>query len=113
MKRLRAYALQLKLWAEIAGEGVKNRQSLAEIRERIIAKDKVTGKFTVFFKAQPSCRKLCSKITCRVLSILLKSLNLDSVQNCFIFSFSFLFGGENLWAKEKGGIRKIRFLLKK
>jgi hypothetical protein len=35
------------------------------------------------------------------------------VQNCFIFSLYFLFEGENLWVKVKGGIRRIRFLLKK
>jgi glyoxylase-like metal-dependent hydrolase (beta-lactamase superfamily II) len=44
VKRLQDYALQLKLWARIAEEGVKNKQSLEEIRERILSEDKVMRK---------------------------------------------------------------------
>jgi len=53
VKRLQDYALQLKLWARIAGEGVKNKQSLGEIRERIFVEDKVMRKLAGFFKAHP------------------------------------------------------------
>jgi hypothetical protein len=53
VKRLQDYALQLKLWAGIAAEGVKNKQSLEEIRERIFAEDKVMRKLAGFFKSHP------------------------------------------------------------
>ncbi len=41
VQRLKDYKLQLELWARIAEEGVKKNQSLEEIRDRIIAEDKV------------------------------------------------------------------------
>jgi glyoxylase-like metal-dependent hydrolase (beta-lactamase superfamily II) len=53
VKRLQDYALQLKLWARIVGEGVKNKQSLEEIRERIFAEDKVMWKLAGIFKSHP------------------------------------------------------------
>jgi len=53
VKRLQDYALQLKLWAEIAREGIKNKQSLKEIRERILSEDKVMRKLAGFLKVHP------------------------------------------------------------
>jgi glyoxylase-like metal-dependent hydrolase (beta-lactamase superfamily II) len=41
VRRLQDYKLQLQLWARIAEEGVRKNQSLAEIRNRIVAEDKV------------------------------------------------------------------------
>jgi glyoxylase-like metal-dependent hydrolase (beta-lactamase superfamily II) len=41
VQRLQDYKLQLQLWAKIAEEGVKKNQSLEEIRNTIIADDKV------------------------------------------------------------------------
>jgi glyoxylase-like metal-dependent hydrolase (beta-lactamase superfamily II) len=52
-KRLQDYALQLKLWAGIAGEGVKNKRSLEEIRERILSEDKVMRKLSGYLKSHP------------------------------------------------------------
>jgi glyoxylase-like metal-dependent hydrolase (beta-lactamase superfamily II) len=52
-KRLQDYALQLKLWARIAGEGVKNKRSLEEIRERILSEDKVMQKLAGYLKSHP------------------------------------------------------------
>ena len=53
VKRLQDYALQLKLWARIAKEGVKNNQSLEETRERILSEDKVMRKIAVFLRTHP------------------------------------------------------------
>jgi glyoxylase-like metal-dependent hydrolase (beta-lactamase superfamily II) len=53
VKRLQDYALQIKLWADIAAEGIKNRQSPEVIRERILAEDKVVGKLASFLKSHP------------------------------------------------------------
>jgi glyoxylase-like metal-dependent hydrolase (beta-lactamase superfamily II) len=50
-KRLQDYALQLKLWAGIAEEGVKNKQSLEEIRERILSEDKVMRKLSGYLES--------------------------------------------------------------
>jgi glyoxylase-like metal-dependent hydrolase (beta-lactamase superfamily II) len=44
VKRLQDYAEQIQLWANISQEGVKNKWSFEEIRERILAKDKVMRK---------------------------------------------------------------------
>jgi glyoxylase-like metal-dependent hydrolase (beta-lactamase superfamily II) len=41
VQRLKDYKLQLQLWARIAEEGVRKNQSLEEIRNRILAEDKV------------------------------------------------------------------------
>jgi glyoxylase-like metal-dependent hydrolase (beta-lactamase superfamily II) len=57
VKRLQDYALQLKLWARIAEEGVKHKQSLEEIRERILVEDEVMRKLACFLKAHPIYRK--------------------------------------------------------
>jgi glyoxylase-like metal-dependent hydrolase (beta-lactamase superfamily II) len=53
VNRLRNYALQLKLWATIAEEGIKNHQSPAAIRERILAEDKAMRKIAPFLKSHP------------------------------------------------------------
>jgi glyoxylase-like metal-dependent hydrolase (beta-lactamase superfamily II) len=53
VKRLRDYAVQVKLWATIAQEGVKNKQSLKEIRKRIMSKDKIMRKLAGHLKAHP------------------------------------------------------------
>jgi glyoxylase-like metal-dependent hydrolase (beta-lactamase superfamily II) len=52
-ERLQDYAVQLKLWAGIAREGIKNKQSLEEIRERILSEDKVMRKLAGFLKTHP------------------------------------------------------------
>jgi len=51
--RLKNYALQLKLWAGIAEEDVKNGQSMEAIRERILAEDPAMRKIGSFLKANP------------------------------------------------------------
>jgi glyoxylase-like metal-dependent hydrolase (beta-lactamase superfamily II) len=53
MKRLRDYALQIKLWAKIAEEGAKNGQSTEMIRDRILAEDNAMRKIASFLKAHP------------------------------------------------------------
>jgi glyoxylase-like metal-dependent hydrolase (beta-lactamase superfamily II) len=52
-KRLQDYALQLKLWAGIAEEEVKNKRSLEEIRERMLSEDKMMRKLTGYLKSHP------------------------------------------------------------
>ena len=49
--RLKDYKLQLQLWADIAKEGVGKNQSLEEIRDRIIAEDRVMGQVLNFVKS--------------------------------------------------------------
>ncbi len=51
VQRLKDYKLQLKLWARIAEEGVKENQTLEQIRERIISEDKVMTKVADFIKS--------------------------------------------------------------
>lgn len=53
VQRLSAYAVQLKLWATIAAEGVKRGQSTEAIRERIIAEDPAMRRISSFLKAHP------------------------------------------------------------
>lgn len=53
VKRLRDYAVQIKLWAAIAQEGIKNKQSLEEIRERILSGDKIMRKLAEHLKSHP------------------------------------------------------------
>jgi glyoxylase-like metal-dependent hydrolase (beta-lactamase superfamily II) len=50
VQRLRDYKGQLQLWADIAEEGVKRNQSLEEIRDRIVAEDKVMNRIVGFVK---------------------------------------------------------------
>jgi glyoxylase-like metal-dependent hydrolase (beta-lactamase superfamily II) len=51
--RLRDYKEQLKLWANIAEDGVAKNQSLEEVRDRIIAEDRVMNRLAPFVKAHP------------------------------------------------------------
>ena len=51
VQRLKDYKLQLQLWADIAEDGVKKNQSLEEIRNRIIHKDKVMNQIVEYIKS--------------------------------------------------------------
>jgi len=53
VKRLKNYALQLKLWAGIAEEGVKKRQSPEAIRDRILTEDETMRKIGSFLRSHP------------------------------------------------------------
>jgi glyoxylase-like metal-dependent hydrolase (beta-lactamase superfamily II) len=57
VKRLKDYALQIRLWANIAEEGVKNKQSPDTIRERILAGDKVMRRTASFLESHPILMK--------------------------------------------------------
>lgn len=50
---LKNYKMQLQLWAKIAEEGVKENQSLEQIRERIIEEDKVMNRIVNFVESHP------------------------------------------------------------
>ncbi len=51
VKRLKDYKEQLKLWADIAEQGVMKNQSFEEIRDRILAEDIVMGQVLDFVKS--------------------------------------------------------------
>jgi glyoxylase-like metal-dependent hydrolase (beta-lactamase superfamily II) len=51
VQRLKDYKLQLQLWAKIAEEGARKNQSLEEIRDRIIAEDKVMHQLADYLKS--------------------------------------------------------------
>jgi glyoxylase-like metal-dependent hydrolase (beta-lactamase superfamily II) len=51
IQRLKNYKLQLQLWAKIAEEGVRKNQSLEEIRNRILAEDKVMRQLADYLKS--------------------------------------------------------------
>lgn len=51
VKRLRDYAVQLRLWARIAEEEVKRGHGLKEVQERILVEDKVMQKLAGFIRA--------------------------------------------------------------
>ena len=51
VQRLKDYKAQLQLWAKIAGEGVRENQSLEEIRDRIISEDKVMCQLADYLKS--------------------------------------------------------------
>jgi glyoxylase-like metal-dependent hydrolase (beta-lactamase superfamily II) len=53
VRRLRTYALQLKLWASIVAEGVKRGQSTEAIRERIITEDLTMRRISSFLRSHP------------------------------------------------------------
>jgi glyoxylase-like metal-dependent hydrolase (beta-lactamase superfamily II) len=53
VQRLKEYAVQIKLWARIAAESVKNGHSTETIRERILAEDTVMRKIASFLKSHP------------------------------------------------------------
>jgi glyoxylase-like metal-dependent hydrolase (beta-lactamase superfamily II) len=51
VQRLKDYKLQLQLWANIAKDGVKKNQSVEEIRDRIIQKDKAMNRIIGYVKS--------------------------------------------------------------
>jgi glyoxylase-like metal-dependent hydrolase (beta-lactamase superfamily II) len=51
VKRLKDYKIQLQLWADIAQDGVRKNQSLEQIRDRIIAEDKVMNNIIDFVRS--------------------------------------------------------------
>jgi glyoxylase-like metal-dependent hydrolase (beta-lactamase superfamily II) len=51
IQRLKDYKTQLQLWASIAEDGVRQKQSLEQIRDRIIAQDKSMNQIVDFVKA--------------------------------------------------------------
>ncbi len=51
VRRLKDYKVQLQLWAKIAEEGVGKNRSSEEIRERIIAEDKVMSQLSDYLKS--------------------------------------------------------------
>ena len=53
VERLRAYAEQLQLWAKIARQGIQEKQSLEEVRRKIIENDGQIQKTLKFIKAHP------------------------------------------------------------
>lgn len=53
VQRLKDYALQLKLWASIAAEGVAKGQSAEVIRNRILTEDTTMHKIASYLKAHP------------------------------------------------------------
>ena len=57
VKRLQDYARQIKLWANIAEEGIKNKQSSDAIRERIFTEDEAMRKIAPFLKSHPISMK--------------------------------------------------------
>jgi glyoxylase-like metal-dependent hydrolase (beta-lactamase superfamily II) len=61
VKRLKNYALQLKLWADIAEEGVKNGQSSEAIRNRILAEDEAMRKIVSFLRVHPIFMKTAAE----------------------------------------------------
>jgi glyoxylase-like metal-dependent hydrolase (beta-lactamase superfamily II) len=54
MDKLRAYALQLKLWAKSTKQGLANKEDLEAIRRRIIACDKAAQKALGYIEAHPA-----------------------------------------------------------
>lgn len=57
VNRLKAYKLQLQLWADIAAAGVKANLSLEQIRDNIIRGDSVMAEVTPYVKNHPIYRK--------------------------------------------------------
>jgi glyoxylase-like metal-dependent hydrolase (beta-lactamase superfamily II) len=51
VQRLNDYKLQLRLWAQIAEEGVRKNQALEEIRNSIIGEDKVMHQLADYLKS--------------------------------------------------------------
>ncbi len=51
VQRLKDYKVQLQLWADIAEDGVKKKQSLEKIRDRIIQDDKVMKQVVGYVKS--------------------------------------------------------------
>jgi len=53
MQRLQDYARQIKLWAKITEEGVRNKERLEAIRERILAEDQAMRRIASFLRSHP------------------------------------------------------------
>jgi glyoxylase-like metal-dependent hydrolase (beta-lactamase superfamily II) len=53
VKRLKDYKSQLLLWGKIVVEGVKEKQSFDEIRERILQEDQVMHRLASYLSAHP------------------------------------------------------------
>jgi glyoxylase-like metal-dependent hydrolase (beta-lactamase superfamily II) len=51
VRRLEDYKLQLQLWAKIVEEGLKENQSVDEIRNRIVAQDKVMRQLAGYLRS--------------------------------------------------------------
>ena len=51
VKRLEDYKVQLEMWAKIVKEGVRENQSFEQIRNRIIAEDKVMNQVAEVVKS--------------------------------------------------------------
>jgi glyoxylase-like metal-dependent hydrolase (beta-lactamase superfamily II) len=51
VQRLKDYQLQLQLWAKIAEEGIRKNRSFDEIRDEIIARDKVMHQLADYLKS--------------------------------------------------------------
>jgi glyoxylase-like metal-dependent hydrolase (beta-lactamase superfamily II) len=57
VKRLQDYAVQIRLWTNIAAEGVKRGDSMEVIRERIFREDETVTKIIPALKANPVHRR--------------------------------------------------------
>ena len=53
VRRLKAYAEQLQLWAKIARQGIQQKQSFEEVRQKIIENDPQVQKAIKFIEAHP------------------------------------------------------------
>jgi glyoxylase-like metal-dependent hydrolase (beta-lactamase superfamily II) len=53
VNRLQNYALQIKLWGNIAEEGIKSKQNPDAIRERILEEDEVMRRIAPFLRLHP------------------------------------------------------------
>lgn len=53
VERLQDYVQQLRLWARITEEEIKNRHGLREIQKRILTEDEVMQKVAGFIKSHP------------------------------------------------------------
>jgi glyoxylase-like metal-dependent hydrolase (beta-lactamase superfamily II) len=53
VERLNAYSEQLRLWAKIAQQGIREKQSLEAVRQKIIENDRQVQKAVKFIQAHP------------------------------------------------------------
>jgi len=53
VERLNAYSGQLRLWAKIAQQGIREKQSLEAVRQKIIKNDRQVQKAVKFIQAHP------------------------------------------------------------
>jgi len=56
-RRLRDYALQIKMWLSIVEMGLKNNESVEVIRDRILSEDETIQKVVPFLKSDPVNQK--------------------------------------------------------